>query len=103
MSSNVDLVEKSPYADIVQVRKARDLGAVIKGQRRSRNWTQAQLADAVGTTRAWVIAIEHGKASAELGLVLRTLAALDLVADIVPVPSTPGTIDLDEVLGDRDG
>ena len=37
--------------------------------------------------RQWVVAIEHGKSRAELGLVLRTLSALDL----------PLTIDL----GDR--
>ena len=35
----------------------------------------------------------------ELSLVLRTLAALDLVADIVPVIAHPDEVDLDELLG----
>jgi HTH-type transcriptional regulator / antitoxin HipB len=81
----------------VQVRTARDVGAVIRGERRRRGWTQAQLADAAGVTRAWVIAIEQGKRTAELGLVLHTLAALDVIADIVPTPPQRG-IDLDEIL-----
>lgn len=33
-----------------------------------------QLAAAAGATRAWVVAIERGKRSAELGLVLRATA-----------------------------
>jgi len=36
----------------------------------------------VGVTRAWVIQIEKGKPRAELALVLRTLTALGLVADV---------------------
>lgn len=87
----------------MQVRTTRDLGAVIRGQRRKRSWTQAQLAEAVGATRAWVIAIEHGKSSADLALVLRALVALDLVADIVQAPAAHGVIDLDDLLGDGGG
>jgi y4mF family transcriptional regulator len=85
---------------MMQVRTSRDVGALIRGQRRRRGWTQAQLADAVGVTRAWVIAIEQGKASADLALVLRTLGALDLVADIISAPPAHGEVDLDELLGD---
>jgi DNA-binding XRE family transcriptional regulator len=61
-------------------------------------WTQAQLADNVGVTRAWVIAIEQGKSRAEIALVLRTFATLGLVADVVPAPVLLGGIDLDELL-----
>ncbi len=91
------------YDDIMQVRNPRDLGAVIRGGRRARGWTQAQLAQEMGATRAWVIAIEAGKSSANLGLALRALAALDLVADVVPAPVAHGRIDLDELLGDTGG
>jgi y4mF family transcriptional regulator len=84
----------------MHVRTAHDLGAAIRGERRRRGLTQAQLAAAVGVTRAWVIAMEQGKPGAELTLVLRTLAALDLVADLVPAPPAHGGIDLDELLGD---
>lgn len=87
----------------MQARTSRDLGAVIRAQRRERGWTQAQLAEAVGVTRAWVIAIERGKSSVDLGLVLRTLATLGLVADVVPTPPAHGQIDLDELLGGGGG
>jgi len=50
-------------------------------------------------TRAWVIAVESGKPTVELSLVLRTLAALDLVADVVPVLIDPDGVDLDDLLG----
>ena len=83
----------------MQARTVREVGAVIKGERRQRGWTQARLADAAGVTRAWVIAIESGKPTVELSLVLRALAALDLVADVVPVIAHPDGIDLDELLG----
>jgi y4mF family transcriptional regulator len=91
------------YADIMHVRTIRDLGALIRQNRKDRGWTQAQLADAIGVTRAWVIAVEQGKSRAELGLVLRTLAALDLVADVVPAPPAHAMIDLDELLRGFDG
>ena len=40
--------------------------------------TQQQLARAAAVGRQWVVEIEAGKPRAELGMVLRTLAALDL-------------------------
>jgi HTH-type transcriptional regulator / antitoxin HipB len=82
----------------VRTRTTREVGAAIREQRKAKNLTQAELAESVGVTRAWIIAIEQGKASAELGLVLRTLANLGLVADIVPAPKSSSLIDLDELL-----
>jgi HTH-type transcriptional regulator / antitoxin HipB len=82
------------------VRTARDVGALIRGERKRRAWTQAQLAEAADVTRAWIIAIEQGKRTAELNLVLRTLAALNLIANVVPTPPHTG-IDLDELLGSK--
>ena len=83
----------------MRARTVREVGAVIRGERRRRGWTQARLADAAGVTRAWVIAIERGKPTAEISLVLRTLAALDLVADVLPITVDPDGVDLDELLG----
>ena len=40
--------------------------------------TQQQLARAAAVGRQWIVEIEAGKPRAELGRVLRTLAALDL-------------------------
>jgi HTH-type transcriptional regulator / antitoxin HipB len=82
----------------MHARTAREVGAVIRERRRKLGWTQAQLADNVGVTRAWVIAIEKGKSRAELSLVLRAFASLGLVADVTPAPVSHGGIDLDELL-----
>jgi len=86
--------------DIMIVRTARDLGAAVRDERLRHGWTQAELAGQIGTSRQWVISFERGKPVAEVGLVLKALAALGVAADIVPAPSTSGLVDLDEVLGD---
>ena len=60
------------------LRSPLDLGAAIRDRRRVLGLSQQALADRVGVGRQWVVAIERGKERAELGLVLRTLRALDL-------------------------
>jgi HTH-type transcriptional regulator / antitoxin HipB len=62
----------------MRIRTPLDLGLVIRQQRRGLGLSQTILAGRVGVSRQWIVAIEHGKARAEMGLVLRTLAALDL-------------------------
>lgn len=99
MSPIVDMVMMSAYADIMLVRTTRDLGAAIRDARLRRGWTQAELADRIGVSRQWVISLERGKASAELGTALRAVAALGLVADLVDTPTVDTRIDLDRLLG----
>ena len=62
----------------MRVRTPVDFGLMIRQARRSRGMTQQQLARAALVGRQWVVEIEAGKPRAELGMVLRTLAALDL-------------------------
>jgi HTH-type transcriptional regulator/antitoxin HipB len=59
-----------------------DLGAAIRAGRRALGLGQAELATRVGVRRQWVIKIEAGKSTAEVGLVLRTLNALGLKLEI---------------------
>ena len=82
----------------MQARTAREVGALVRNRRHGLGWTQARLASAAGVTRAWVVALEAGKPSIEFALVLRTLAALDLVADVIDAPVAHGGLDLDELL-----
>jgi HTH-type transcriptional regulator/antitoxin HipB len=63
------------------VRSPRDLGLTIRDRRKQLGLDQAELAQRAGVSRQWVVEIESGKARAALGLVLRTLRALDLVLD----------------------
>lgn len=95
----VDILSVSAYADIVRVRSVRDLGAAIKGARQRRGLTQAELAARAGVSRQWVISVERGKSTAEVGAVLRTFAALGLVADLVDAPPMRSAIDLDSLVG----
>lgn len=60
------------------VRTPSDLGSAIREQRRRLNVSQQKLADDVGVSRQWLVEVERGKTRAELGLVLKTLAALGL-------------------------
>ena len=79
----------------MQIRTPLDLGLVIRDRRRKLKLSQAELARKVGVGRQWIVAIEHGKSRAELGLVLRTLSALDLPLTIEPgEPPLPSSGDL---------
>ncbi|MCA2214107.1 helix-turn-helix domain-containing protein [Jidongwangia harbinensis] len=62
----------------MRIATARDLGLVIRQSRRDRGQTQAQLAAKAGVGRRRLSDLEAGKATAEVGLVLRTLHALGL-------------------------
>lgn len=99
MSSIVDIAGMSTYADIMIVRTTRDLGAAVRDARLRLGWTQAELADRIGVSRQWVISLERGKASAEVGAALRAIAALGMVATLVEAPAVVARIDLDQLLG----
>ena len=88
----------------MQIRTPLDLGLAIRDRRRKLKLSQTELARNAGVGRQWVVAIEHGKSRAELGLVLRTLAALDLPLriDAGPrrLPSSDGMnpVDIDAIV-----
>lgn len=88
----------------MHIRTPRDLGLVIADRRRQLGLDQADLARRAGVSRQWIIAIEKGKPRAELGLVLRTLRALDVDIWLGELPSAETEhaprprIDLDRVL-----
>jgi HTH-type transcriptional regulator / antitoxin HipB len=69
----------------MHVRSAQAIGAAIRSRRRELKLDQAELALRVGATRQWVIAIEKGKNTAEIGMILRALAALGLELDLRPI------------------
>lgn len=69
----------------MRIRTPLDVGLVIRDRRRKLKLSQTELARKAGVGRQWVVAIEQGKSRAELGLVLRTLSALDLAPTIDPV------------------
>lgn len=86
----------------MQVKTATDLGSLIREQRKSLGWDQAELARRVAVSRQWIIDIEKGKPRAELGLVLRTLTALGLTVWVGDPPTPAGevgpSIDIDAIV-----
>jgi HTH-type transcriptional regulator/antitoxin HipB len=66
----------------MQIRTAKDIGALIRDQRKKQKLDQAELAKRVGVNRRWVLEVEAGKPRAEIGLVLKALDALGLALSI---------------------
>lgn len=68
---------------MVHVRSVKDLGAVIRGERRSQGMTQAELAGLADVGVTFLSQLENGKASAEVGKVLRvlTMLGIDVIAE----------------------
>jgi HTH-type transcriptional regulator/antitoxin HipB len=60
----------------------RDVGLLMREQRRKLGLDQIELARRAGVSRQWVIEVEKGKARAEIGLVLRALGVLGLAVDV---------------------
>lgn len=76
-----------------------DLASLIRQERKTRGWTQAELAERSGVSRDWIIALERAKPSVELGLVLRTMKALSLPLSInKPESTTQAGINLNDIL-----
>ncbi len=82
----------------------KDLTRVIRQERKSRGWTQAELAERSGVSRDWIIELEKAKPNVSLMLVLRTLKALQLPITIgespanSPSQTSSSAINLDDIL-----
>lgn len=66
----------------MRVRDAKDVGILIRDARLRQGMTQAQLAEAIGTSRLWVSTVESGTTNARLDLVLRALQWVELAVDV---------------------
>jgi y4mF family transcriptional regulator len=81
----------------------RDVAAAVRGRRLDLGLSQADLAAHVGVSRAWINAVEGGKATVDFDLVLRLLDYLHLRLDLAK-PGNLGDaykdrlVDLDSVL-----
>ena len=65
-----------------------DVALAIRARRRQLKLRQIEVAKAAKVGREWLVDLEHGKPSVELGLVMRTLETLGLELD-VRAPDTP--------------
>jgi HTH-type transcriptional regulator/antitoxin HipB len=65
----------------MRVRTVREIGLLVRTERRRRGLTLADVAERVGCSRQWVAALEAGGERLEVALVLRTLGALGVSLD----------------------
>jgi len=75
----------------VTIRTPIDLGALIRERRTRLGLDQSSLARKAGTSRQWLVALEKGKPRAEIGLILRTLEALNLSLTTTERPNAKDT------------
>ena len=87
------------------IRTPTDLGALIRDRRSHLGMDQASLAKAVGTSRKWLIEVEKGKPTAQIGLILRTLRVLKIslsdsqqASGSTTTPHTSEPIDIDRII-----
>lgn len=89
----------------MDVHNLRQLALAVRRRRIELRLSQAQLAARAHVSRQWVSEFEAGKATAELGLTLRLLDALDLRFQIAAAESAPSddrdAIDLDDLLDEH--
>ena len=64
------------------IRSSEDIGGAIYEARRKLRLTQKELAKRAGVSTRWLREVEHGKATSQIGLVLRIMGFLGLELDI---------------------
>ena len=89
----------------MRIRNAKELGAFVREHRLKLGLSQAQLAERVGVSRLWVILLEKGKSSSQVGLVLRTFDVLGITLEAgeKQAPASLGGIALDQLLKGKTG
>lgn len=72
-----------------------EVAAAVRGRRAELGLSQDDLARRAYVSRKWVVELENGKATAELGLVLRVLDALELTVEASPrqAGTSPNLVD----------
>lgn len=92
-----------PEESALHIRTPSDLGALIRDRRTKLDLDQKALANMIGVSRQWIVAVEQGKPRAEIGLVLRALAALGITLDTDVATkskpkSGPSPVDIDSIV-----
>lgn len=71
------------------LRRPVDIGLLVRDRRRAAGWSQAVLAERVGSSRQWVVDLERGNSGAEIGRVLRALSVLGVSLDALVAHGAP--------------
>ena len=78
----------------MRIRSPRELGGFLRDARRKAGLSQTELANRLHTSQKWISTVENGKATAEMGMVLRVLEVLGVelslrIATPEPQPADP--------------
>ena len=73
----------------MRIKTVSTIGELVRDQRKQRGWSQTQLAEKAEVSRLWIGHLEKGKESVELGLVLKTLRALEINLEAFLQSKTP--------------
>ena len=68
-----------------------DIGEIVRATRKDAGLRQHELAGAAGVGLRFIVDLEAGKPTAQIGKVLQVLAALGCSVDIVPPPEADAT------------
>ena len=70
---------------------ATEIGAIIRATRKASGLRQDELAGASGVGLRFIVDLEAGKSTAQIGKTLQVLAALGCSIDITPPPQPGGS------------
>ena len=93
--SNTSILEFTGAMD------ARAFGQMVRAQRKAQGLRQQDLADAAGVGRRYVVEMERGKPTLQIGQALRIARFLDIIPVIVPTQNTMKEADLPEITPDN--
>lgn len=65
-----------------------EIGAIVRAARKAQNLRQDQLAGAAGVGVRFIVDLEAGKPTAQIGKALRVLDALGCALEIIPPPES---------------
>lgn len=85
----------------MEIRRTDDLGALIKEFRSQRGLTQAELASRLQVSARWLSHFENGKATTQIGLVIRALNELGYRLTVEPVSGTNSSFKTNRPKGRR--
>ncbi|WP_420449923.1 helix-turn-helix transcriptional regulator [Candidatus Palauibacter sp.] len=72
-----------------------DIGAIVRTTRKNAGLRQHELAGTAGVGLRFIVDLEAGKPTAQIGKVLQVLAALGCSVDVVPPTETDATVPAD--------
>jgi DNA-binding XRE family transcriptional regulator len=92
MPKKVQPPPDSSAAQLTFLASPADLGGAIELARRSRGLSQETVAERARVSRAFLVQLENGKPTAQIGKALTVMMCVGLVGVVVPVEAVEGAV-----------